>query len=62
MTYTTLCLVLLLSSILLAQQPKAFESLDIFELEYADNPQISPDGTKIAYIASTEKGRELFMY
>lgn len=48
MKYTTLCLVLLLSNILYGQQSKAFESLDVFELEYTSDPQISLDGTKIA--------------
>ena len=112
MKHSILCMVLLFSSVLFAQQHKAFESLDVFELEYAGDPQISPDGatviyrrtgfdimkdrsrgnlwmvntngtnhrkltsfdgnesqarwspdgTKIAYIASTSEGSELFIY
>ncbi|MBT8257567.1 MAG: S9 family peptidase [Bacteroidia bacterium] len=30
-------------------EKKPFEALDVFELEYVSDPQISPDGTKIVY-------------
>lgn len=49
MKYVSLCIVLFLSSMLFAQQHKAFEALDVFELEYAGDPQISPDGTVVIY-------------
>lgn len=32
-----------------AQDQQNFQSLDVFELEYAGNPQISPDGNKVVY-------------
>ena len=32
-----------------AQTKKPFAALDVFELEWASNPQISPDGSKIVY-------------
>ncbi|MDC7993908.1 S9 family peptidase [Altibacter sp. HG106] len=32
-----------------AQLQKKFEPLDVFELEYAGDPQISPDGTHVIY-------------
>lgn len=32
-----------------AQQKTNFKNLDVFELEWANNPQISPNGTKIVY-------------
>lgn len=32
-----------------AQQKTSFKNLDVFELEWAQNPQISPDGNKIVY-------------
>ena len=44
--------VLLLFSIstLFAQDKPAFSSMDVFELEWATNPQISPDGQRIVYL------------
>ena len=36
------------TSILNAQKP-AFSSMDVFALEWADDPQISPDGKKVVY-------------
>ncbi|MFD0975559.1 S9 family peptidase [Salinimicrobium gaetbulicola] len=32
-----------------AQEKQNFQSLDVFELEYAGNPQISPEGNKVVY-------------
>ncbi|WP_299680445.1 S9 family peptidase [uncultured Dokdonia sp.] len=49
MKYVSLCIILLISTAIFAQQHKAFEALDVFELEYAGDPQISPDGTIIIY-------------
>ncbi|MCP4727672.1 MAG: S9 family peptidase [bacterium] len=48
-----ICLTFLLPSILNAQgrgKAKHFNPIDLFELEYASDPQISPDGTKIVYV------------
>ena len=34
-----------------AQEPKpAFKPLDVFDLQWAADPQISPDGRSIAYV------------
>jgi dipeptidyl aminopeptidase/acylaminoacyl peptidase len=33
-----------------ADGPKHLESLDVFQLEYADDVQISPDGSRIVYV------------
>ena len=35
--------------ILTAQEKKSFTNLDVFELEYASDPQISPDGEWVVY-------------
>lgn len=40
---------LFFSTQLSAQTEKKFEALDVFQLEYADDPQISPDGFTIVY-------------
>jgi Tol biopolymer transport system component len=32
------------------QPSQRFESADVFQLEYADDPQISPDGRSVAYV------------
>ncbi len=37
-------------SISLAQAPTELQLLDIFEMEYVSDPQISPDGSKIIYV------------
>ena len=34
----------------LAQSQDRFENLDVFELQYARDPQISPDGNYILYV------------
>lgn len=47
---TFITLFLLLSIGLGAQESKpAFQYLDVFDLEYASDPQISPDGSRIVY-------------
>ena len=33
-----------------AGAPRLFSAEDVFELEWADDPQISPDGTKAIYL------------
>ena len=46
----TYCLLLLLTGQLTAQLQKShFSYLDVFELEYASDPQISPDGEWVVY-------------
>jgi len=42
-------LVLLTSLSVFSQEKTTFTNLDVFELEWAQNPVISPDGTKIVY-------------
>ncbi len=41
---------LLSSYLLYGQQKPAFSSMDVFELEWVEKPQISPDGATIVYI------------
>jgi dipeptidyl aminopeptidase/acylaminoacyl peptidase len=49
-TFRFFTFILLLISIqLTAQIKKNFEALDVFQLEYANDPQISPDGNTIVY-------------
>ncbi|MGY8886443.1 MAG: TolB family protein, partial [Flavobacteriales bacterium] len=43
------CILLLVSIQLTAQTKKNFEALDVFQLEYANDPQISPDGNTVVY-------------
>jgi dipeptidyl aminopeptidase/acylaminoacyl peptidase len=38
-----------LSTLALAADPKGFSADDVFELEYASDPRISPDGSRIVY-------------
>lgn len=33
-----------------AQEKQPFQSMDVFSLEWVDDPQISPDGTKVVYV------------
>jgi dipeptidyl aminopeptidase/acylaminoacyl peptidase len=35
------------------ERPHTFVAADVFDLEYADNPQISPDGRWVAYVRVT---------
>ncbi|HSR52754.1 MAG TPA: S9 family peptidase [Acidobacteriota bacterium] len=35
------------------EQPPAFQPLDVFELEYASDPRISPDGSRIVYVRNS---------
>ena len=49
-TFRFFTFILFLISIqLTAQTKKNFEALDVFQLEYANDPQISPDGNTIVY-------------
>ncbi|MEM9846856.1 MAG: S9 family peptidase [Bacteroidota bacterium] len=59
-----LCLIALLclTGIIYAQTPSVLEPLDVFDLEYASDPQISPDGKSIIYVRNfkdimTDKNR-----
>ncbi len=45
-----LILILLLSSTVNAQEQTALDYLDVFELQYVSNPEISPNGEKIVYV------------
>lgn len=45
----TVLLVALIPFSLFAQPKPAFSNMDVFELEWVDNPQISPDGEWIVY-------------
>ena len=47
--YTFIFGLIFFSTQLSAQVAKNFEALDVFQLEYADDPQISPDGFTIVY-------------
>jgi dipeptidyl aminopeptidase/acylaminoacyl peptidase len=42
-------ILILISFQLIAQTQKNFEALDVFQLEYANDPQISPDGNTVVY-------------
>ena len=44
-----LAILFLIGHTLVAQVKKKFEYLDVFELEYSGDPQISPDGTYVVY-------------
>ena len=49
-TFRFITLILFLISIqITAQTNKNFEALDVFQLEYANDPQIAPDGNSIIY-------------
>lgn len=39
-----------MNTLCFAQPKKVFSSMDVFDLEWVEKPQISPDGTKIVYI------------
>ena len=49
MKYRFLSFLVLLTSIAFAQPQTPFSSLDVFELEWVSNPQISPDGNWVVY-------------
>ncbi|WP_244270304.1 alpha/beta hydrolase family protein [Christiangramia echinicola] len=53
--YRSLCCLFLIFLVtnLEAQVSKNFEYLDVFQLEYANNPQISPDGEYVVYHRSS---------
>ena len=46
-----LCIIVSLkSTVTLSQEKQAFCSMDVFSMEWVDDPQISPDGKKVVYI------------
>ena len=49
-TYIVLPIILLWAFILFAENKNRFEMIDVFDLEYVTEPQISPDGTRIIYV------------
>ena len=46
---TTAVIIIITTLISYAQEKSVFQELDVFELEWASNPQISPDGKLIVY-------------
>lgn len=50
MKYFVLSLIVILNTPLFGQQSGIFEQIDVFDLEYVSDPQISPDGKKIIYV------------
>mgnify|MGYP001817481777 FL=1 len=45
--------VLLIPSIVSADEPLPFQRTDVFELEWVSNPQISPDGKRVVYVRNS---------
>ncbi len=41
------------ATVLLASDPSPLQLMDVFQLEYASDPQISPDGNRIAYLRNS---------
>ena len=35
---------------IIAEENKAFDPMDVFELEWVSDPQVSPDGETIVYV------------
>lgn len=46
-------LVLLSPQVALADDLKPFERMDVFELEWVSDPQISPDGRRVVYVRNS---------
>lgn len=46
----SLCFLMFLTSQIIAEEKKAFDPMDVFELEWASDPQVSPDGETIVYV------------
>jgi dipeptidyl aminopeptidase/acylaminoacyl peptidase len=51
----TLCLSLLAWSVAVAEEPAddRFQPMDLFQLQYASDPQVSPDGKQIVYVRNS---------
>ena len=48
--FAALAYLLLLSGISSADDLRPFDRMDVFELEWVSNPQISPDGKRVVYV------------
>ena len=46
----SLCFLMFLTPQISAEENKAFDPMDVFELEWASDPQVSPDGETIVYV------------
>ena len=46
----SLCFLMFLTPQIIAEENKAFDPMDVFELEWASNPQVSSDGETIVYV------------
>ena len=46
----SLCFLMSLTPQISAEENKAFDPMDVFELEWASDPQVSPDGETIVYV------------
>ena len=46
----SLCFLMFLTTQIIAEENKAFDPMDVFELEWASDPQVSPDGETIVYV------------
>ena len=46
----SLCLLMFLTPQIIAEENKAFDPMDVFELEWASDPQVSSDGETIVYV------------
>ena len=46
----SLCFSMFLTPQIIAEENKAFDPMDVFELEWASDPQVSPDGETIVYV------------
>ena len=53
--YITISLVFVAGKMLASEPPAdhRFNPIDIFQLEYASDPQISPDGKQVAYVRNS---------
>ena len=46
----SLCFLMFLTPQIIAEENKAFDPMDVFELEWASDPQVSSDGETIVYV------------
>ena len=50
---TLLSLTCLIGLSATAAEPRVFSDIDVFDIEYADDPQVSPDGSRVAYVRTS---------